>query len=564
MDLLIGVEQRPASIARANRLPSVRLSPRSVGDLELLATGAFSPLDRFMGKADYDRVMKEMRLTSGMIFPIPVTLPVAKADCIVEGQEVVLRTPKNEPLAIMRLEEVFEWDPALEARTVLGTTDPRHPLVAEMAFWDKTYISGPLEVISLPTHYDFPELRRSPRTTRQLLHEMGYSNVVAFQTRNPMHRAHEWMTKRAADKLDGALLVHPAVGLTKPGDVNHYTRVRCYQVLVERYYDPARTLLSLIPLAMRMAGPREAIWHAVIRRNYGANALIVGRDHGSPGNDSKGQPFYGPYDAQELLASVEHEIGVRAVSFGEIAYLPEQDRYEEVERVPRGVKVFSISGTEVRRGYLSDGKRLPDWFTRPEVAEILAAAHPPRHQRGFCVWFTGLSGAGKSTIAEILTELLMERGRRVSLLDGDVVRTHLSKGLGFTKDDRNANVLRIGYVASEIVRHDGVAIVAAVTPYRTARNQVRTMIGEDRFILAYVNTPLEICEQHDTKGLYVRARRGEIKGLTGIDDPYEIPLGAEITLETLEPSPEDNARRIIKYLVEKGFLLESDEVSLIS
>jgi sulfate adenylyltransferase len=343
--------------------------------------------------------------------------------------------------------------------------------------------------------------------------------------------------------------------MTKPGDVDHYTRVRAYRVLVEKYYDRRRTVLSLLPLAMRMAGPREALWHAMIRRNYGANYFIVGRDHAGPGNDSTGRPFYGPYDAQKLLQTYESEIGVKMIPFQEIVYLPDEDRFEEQHRVPAGTRVATLSGTEVRDRYLSNGKALPEWFTRPETAAILSKISLPMHQRGFCVWFTGLSGAGKSTIAEILAVLLMEHGKQITVLDGDVVRTHLSKGLGFSKEDRDTNILRIGFVAAEIVRHHGVVICAAVSPYRAARNECRAIVGEDQFIEVFVDTPLEVCEQRDTKGMYAKARRGEIKGFTGVDDPYEEPVNPELRLTTTNCSAEDNAREILRRLVDRGFLL---------
>jgi sulfate adenylyltransferase len=384
---------------------------------------------------------------------------------------------------------------------------------------------------------------------------MGLDNTVAFQTRNPLHRIHEELTRRAADEVQGSLLIHPVVGLTKPGDVDHYTRVRIYRSLVENYYDSQRTLLSLLPLAMRMAGPREALWHAIIRRNYGASHFIVGRDHAGPGKDSSGKPFYGPYDAQELLQQHEEEIGVKMVPFKELLYVEDRGEYVEANQVPEGANVKSISGTQVREEYLAQGKLLPEWFTRPETASILAQMHPPRHGQGFCVWFTGLSGAGKSTIAEIFTSLLLERGRQVTVLDGDVVRTHLSKGLGFSREDRDTNILRIGFVAGEIVRHQGIAICAAISPYRAARNQNRALVGEDRFIEVFVDTPLEVCEQRDIKGMYARARRGEIKGFTGIDDPYEPPMNPEITLETVTVTPMENAQKIITYLETNGFLL---------
>jgi sulfate adenylyltransferase len=559
VDLRTSGEEYQELLWRCRHLPSIQLSERSLADLELIAVGAFSPLDRFMDRYTYERVLEEMRLADGTLFPIPVTLPVAEDAGWRLDAEVALRSPKNELIAVMRVEEAYPWLPDREARLVCGTTDPAHPLVAEMASWGKIFISGALRVLNLPKHYDFPHLRRSPTEVRGLLENLGFPNVVAFQTRNPMHRAHEEMTKRAAEEVGGALLLHPVVGLTKPGDVDHYTRVRAYRVLVERYYDPKRTVLSLLPLAMRMAGPREAVWHAIIRRNYGANHFIVGRDHAGPGRDSHGRAFYEPYAAQELLARHENEIGVRMVPFKELVYVPSREGYEEVSRVPAGQRYISISGSIVRAEYLANGRRLPDWYMRREVAAILGHARPPRYQQGFCLWFTGLPSAGKSTIAEIVTVLLMERGRQVTLLDGDVVRTHLSKGLGFSREDRDTNILRIGFVAGEIVRHHGAVVVAAVSPYRSTRNQVRDMVGRDRFILAFVNTPPEVCESRDIKGLYARARRGEIVGFTGIDDPYEVPVCPAIVLTTTDRSPEDNARRVVDLLTEMGFVLPPDD-----
>ena len=554
ISLMAQEDEREKLIVHAGRLPSVQLSVRATCDLELLATGAFSPLSRFMNQSDYLSVLETMRLADGTLFPIPITLPISRGSGIDVGQEIALRNAKNELLALMKVEEMFEWDRNVEAEMVYQTTDVRHPLVAEMHHWGDLNISGPIKVINLPAHFDFADLRMSPTTVRGRLAEMGTSNVVAFQTRNPIHRAHEELTKRAAEKIGGSLLLHPVVGQTKPGDVDHCTRVRCYKALYENYYDSASTVLSLLPLAMRMAGPREALWHAIIRRNYGADHFIVGRDHASPGVDSQGEPFYGPYDAQELLTKYSNEIGVKMLPFRELVYLPEEDRYEEADRIAEGTRTLSISGTRVREEFLNVGKPLPEWFTRPEVAANLATSYPPREKQGFCIWFTGLSGAGKSTITEILTDLLAESGRQVTVLDGDVVRTHLSKGLGFSKEDRDTNILRIGYVAAEIVRHGGAVICAAVSPYRAARNEVRNMVGDDNFLLTYVNTPLEVCEQRDIKGLYAKARRGEVQGFTGINDPYEPPIDPDIVLETTSCTAEHNARQIIATLVSKGFL----------
>ncbi|MFQ5738564.1 MAG: bifunctional sulfate adenylyltransferase/adenylylsulfate kinase [Acidobacteriota bacterium] len=557
VDLLVRPGQRRELKSRANQLPSLQISERAVCDLELLATGAFSPLDRFMTQEDYQRVLNEMRLANGSIFPIPITLAADPSPEIKLDAEIALRNAKNELLAVMRIEEIYPWELAEEAEKAFGTQDVRHPLVAEMHGWGKLCLSGQLRVLHLPRRYDFQSLRMTPAQTRSRLESMGRSNVVAFQTRNPLHRVHEELTKRAVGERDGVLLLHPVVGMTKPGDVDHYTRVRTYRALASHHYDRDRILLSLLPLAMRLAGPREALWHALIRRNYGANHLIVGRDHASPGKDSSGKPYYGPYDAQELVERHSGELGVGVVPFREFVYLPEEDRYEEVTRVPAGARTAAISGTEVREEYLNNGRPLPDWFTRPEVAEILADSYPARHRQGVCIWFTGLSGAGKSTTAEVLATLLLEHGRQVTVLDGDVVRTHLSKGLGFSKEDRDINIRRIGFVAAEIARHGGTVICAAVSPYRATRNDVRNRVGKDRFVEVFVDTPLEVCETRDVKGMYAKARRGEIRGFTGIDDPYEAPEDPELLLDTVECSPEENAQKIRDYLLRQGFIRHS-------
>jgi len=562
VNLMIDDEERADLTNRANTLPSIQLSNRSLCDLELLAVGGFSPLDRFLGKADYDRVVEEMRMASGILFPIPITLPIDEDTPLRLGKEVALRDNKNNLVAIMQVEEAFAWSPAREARFVCGSTDTRHPLVAEMDTWGEVCISGPLRVINLPRTYDFVELRHTPAQVRDLLASIGYHNVVAFQTRNPLHRIHEELTKRAMAETNGALLLHPVVGLTKPGDVDHYTRVRIYKSLIKNYYDPQRALLSLLPLAMRMAGPREAVWHAIIRRNYGANHFIVGRDHAGPGKDSGGKPFYGPYDAQELLVQYGEEVGVKMVPFKALSYLPEEDRYAEESETPTGAKQLSISGTQVRDEYLANGRLLPPWFTRPETAAILAKMSPPRHKQGCCIWFTGLSGAGKTTTAEALTSFLLERGRQVTVLDGAVTRTHISKGLGFSKEDRDVNIRRIGFIAAEIVRHNGLVIVAAISPYRAARNDVRRKITEN-YIEVFVDTPLEVCIERDNKGFYSQSQRGDLKGFTGVDDPYEPPLNPELVLDTIDHTPEENARFIIEHLISNGLLLEDEDETIV-
>jgi len=555
VNLLVPSDQLDEKRAYARSLPSIQISSRAECDLELLAVGAFSPLRGFMNQADLQNVLDTMRLTDGRLFPMPITLPIDPTDDIKPGMDIALRDSKNNLLAIQSVEEMYEWDLEEMSVKAFGKFDTRHPLVAEMHRWGRLNIAGRLEVLQLPPHRDFAELRRTPTETRAVLESYGHDNVVAFQTRNPLHRVHEALTKRAAANIDGVLLLHPVVGMTQPGDVDHYTRVRVYKTLIDNYYERDRSLLSLLPLAMRMGGPREAVWHAIIRRNYGANHFIIGRDHAGPGDDSDGNPFYGPYEAQDLALEHAEEIGVRPVPFAEMVYLEDEDRYEERSKLPAAAKTRKISGTQVREDYLGKGRPLPTWFSRPEVARILAESFPPRHRRGICLWFTGLSGAGKSTTAEYVLNLLLEKGRNVTILDGDVVRTHLSKGLGFSKEDRDTNIRRIGYVASEIVRHGGIVICAAISPYRATRENVRNMVGEG-FMEIHMATPLEVVEARDDKGLYAKARRGEIKGFTGIDDPYEAPLNPEFTLTAENTSVEDNAQLIMDRLIEMGYVLD--------
>jgi sulfate adenylyltransferase len=545
VNLVATGEERDVLIERTKGLKAIQISARALNDLELLATGAFSPLDRFMGKADYENVLANMRLIDGTLFPLPITLTADPTELPAVGEDLVIRNSLNDLIGIMKLEEIYTWDAEKEARLSYGTNDSRHPMVSEMSRWGKVCISGELKIINLPKYYDFVGIRQTPAEVRAELEELGNENVVAFQTRNPLHRVHEELTKRAAKQIGGSLLIHPVVGLTKPGDVDHYTRVRVYKALLESYYDKKSTRLSLLPLAMRMAGPREALLHAIIRRNHGANHLIVGRDHAGPGNDSTGQPFYGPFDAQEMLSAHEEELGVKMVPFKWLVYLPDTNEYVEAGKTPEGAKVLTISGTQVRDDYLAVGKLLPEWFTRPETAEILRESYPAKHEQGFCIWFTGLSGSGKSATARALTDLLLERGKRLTVLDGDVVRTHLSKGLGFSAEDRDTNIMRIGYVAGEIVRQGGNVICAAISPYRNARNEARKLVPDGNFLMTHVDTSLEVCEARDVKGLYAMARRGEIKGFTGVDDPYEEPINPEITVTGDVITPEENALKII-------------------
>lgn len=471
VNLVAEGEEKAELARRAAELPSLQLSARSLCDLELLATGAFSPLDRFMGKADAERVAAEMRLAGGTLFPIPIVLAAAQMDGI-DGQEIALRTPKNNLVGWMKVEEVYEGSPS------------------------GRYLSGPLRVLELPSHPDFPSLRRTPAAVRALLAGMGRRNVVAFEPLHAIDRAHEEL-RRTVREMEGSLLIQAAVGMIEPGDIGHYTRVRTYQRLVENHYDRDRTLLNLLPLPARQAGAREALWHAIVQRNFGASHFLV-----EPGEDC------------ELLTCHSVEIGIQAMPFDGAAHLPDEDRNQQ----------------------------------------------PIRDRQGFCIWFTGLPSSGKSTVAEALLGMLMEYGRQVTVLDGDVVRTHLSKGLSFSREDRDTNILRIGFVASEIVRHDGAVICAAVSPYRHTRDQARAMVSNhsshgDAFIEVYIDTPAEECERRDVKGFYAQARDGKIRGFTGVDDPYEPPLAPEIRLSTTNTTAAQNAARIVEFLRAKGLLV---------
>ena len=471
------------------------------------------------------------------------------------GQPLALRDPEGGLLAALWVGDVWELDRAAKATAVYGTLDRRHPGVEHLFTRTNNWaVAGRLEGVRSPAHYDFPAERRTPREMRADFARLGWRRVIAFQTRNPMHRAHHALTLRAAQDLQANLLIHPAVGMTRPGDVDHYTRVRCYQALL-RHYPPNTARLALLPLAMRMGGPREALWHAIIRKNFGCTHLIVGRDHAGPGRDSQGRPFYEPYAAQELFERHQGELGIEMVPLREMVYLPDSREYLAREQAPPGARVLEISGTELRER-LAAGGEIPEWFTFPEVAEELRRAYPPRNRRGITVFLTGLSGAGKSTLANVLLVKFLERGGRpVTLLDGDVVRRNLSSELGFSRDHRDINIRRIGFVAAEIAGNGGIAICAPIAPYDAVRKEVREMIAAcGGFTLVHVSTPLSVCEARDAKGLYAKARTGLIRQFTGITDPYEPPEDAEVVVDTSDLTPELAAETVLAHLEREGYL----------
>ena len=522
-----------------------------------MISGGFSPLTGFLGQKDYERVCSEMRLADGTLWPIPIMLdiPESLATTLRPGSKLALRDEEGVMIAVLAVQDVWCPDRMVEASTVFGTTNEEHPGVAHLLSRTAShYVGGRVTALQPLTHYDYKQLRHTPAELRSEFAKLDWTKVVAFQTRNPMHRAHQELTLRASKDVEANLLIHPVVGLTKPGDVDHYTRVRCYQALLHRY--PSQTaMLSLLPLAMRMGGPREAVWHAIIRKNYGCSHLIVGRDHAGPGSDSSGNAFYGPYDAQELLRNYEEELGVTMVPFKMMVYVKDLDSYVPVDEIPDGKQTLNISGTELRER-LADGKDIPEWFTFLDVAQELRRSHPPRQQQGFTVFFTGLSGSGKSTIANaLLVKLLEVGGRSVTLLDGDLVRKNLSSELGFSKEHRDLNIRRIGYVASEITKNGGVAVCAPIAPYDAVRKDVRSDVSPvGGFMLVHVDTPLEVCEQRDRKGLYAKARAGIIKEFTGISDPYEEPADADITIDTTSLTPEEAAQQIILHLEREGYI----------
>ena len=563
-DLLVAENLRESLKTEAGDFPSWDLNQRQLCDLELLIDGSFSPLEGFLGQTDYDSVLNDLRLADGAVWPMPVMLDVSEAFAkqLDASASIALRDPEGVIIAVLDIEDLWQPDLKQEAETIFGTVDDSHPGVNYLLNRSNpVYLGGKLRGLQQPTHYDFRHLRRTPREIRSEFKKLGWNRIVAFQTRNPMHRAHQELTFRAAQIAEANLLIHPVVGLTNTGDIDHMTRVRCYEKLLQRFPEQT-TELSLLNLAMRMGGPREALWHAIIRKNHGCTHIIIGRDHAGPGQDRDGNDFYGPYDAQELVAQYQQEIEIEMVPFRMMVYVQDRAQYVAVDEVDDSETVLNISGTELRRR-LREGLDIPEWFSYPEVVEELRKSYPSRDQQGYTVFFTGLSGAGKSTIANALMVRLLEMGDRpVSLLDGDIVRKHLSSELGFSKEHRNINVLRIGFVASEITKNGGVAICAPIAPFADTRRQVREMIEPlGGFLEIHVATSLAVCEQRDRKGLYALARAGKIKEFTGISDPYDEPETPEMRIDTVGCSPEEAVQRIILKLEQLGLINISRQIT---
>ena len=557
VDLLASDERREELKEGSRDWPSWDLTERQLCDLELLLSGAFSPLQGFMSQAVCESVCSRMRLENGLLWPLPILLDVPEelAGTLSKGDPLVLRDPEGVMLAVLHVEDAWALDLPREADAVFGTADRAHPGVDRLFRLRSSWaVGGRLEGVQPPVHYDFVTLRHTPAELRKRFSRAGWRRIVAFQTRSPLYRAQVAMTLRASSEIPANLLLHPVVGRPAPGDVDHFTRVRCYQAVLDRF--PQHTVtLSLLPLAMRLAGPREALLHAIIRKNYGCSHFIVGSDHAGPGCGPEGRPFYEPYAAQELLKANEEELGINMVPFRKMAYAAPLGTYLPENEVPEGTPTWSLSEAELQ-DRLATGRGVPEWFTFPEVAEELHRTYPERHKRGFTVFLTGLSGAGKSTIANVLRVRFLEMGGRpVTLLDGDIVRRHLSSELGFSREHRDVNIRRIGFVASEITKNGGIAICAPIAPYEEVRREVREMVESGGgFTLVHVSTPLVVCETRDRKGLYAKARAGIIPGFTGVSDPYEVPSDADVVIDTSDRTPEEAAQQVILHLEREGYI----------
>ena len=538
-------------------LSVLNLTKRQLCDLECLLNGAFAPLSGFLNQDDYYAVCHNMRLSDGTLWPMPITLDVAAsfAESISLHESILLADDENTPLAILTVTSKWLPNKEDESLQVFGTTDKKHPAVEYLCdHAGSWYLGGPIRALTPPVHYDFMEYRHTPEQLKQLFKLYGWSRIVAFQTRNPIHRAHFELTLRAANAANAQLLIHPVVGMTKPGDVGYVTRVKCYEQILT-HYPHQRAMLSLLPLAMRMGGPREALWHAIIRKNYGVTHFIVGRDHAGPGLNQEGVPFYDPYAAQTLLLEHAPEIGLEIMAFPAIVYVKEKAQFLAVNELEPKDTVEDISGTELRRR-LEQRLDIPDWFSFPDVIKVLQAAYSSKLKQGFTLFFTGLSGAGKSTLAKaVLARLIASTSRTVTLLDGDIVRKNLSSELGFSKADRNTNILRIGFMAAEITKHQGIAICAAIAPYAAARDAVRDCVSQyGGFIEIHVSTSIALCKQRDLKGLYHKAEQGLITGVTGVDSPYETPSKPDIVIDTANTSVADAVLVIFETLIRLGYM----------
>ena len=544
-------------IRLASHYPFIILSRRQLCDLDLLLNGAFAPLKQFMGRADYESVLHTMRLADNTLFPIPIVLDITKefAKLAEENKKIALRDGENFTVAVLNVEEIWAPDLHQEAQLVYGTQDESHPGVHYL--FKQThplYMAGKISRVAGVRYTDYLHERKTPAELKAWLKKKKWKRALFFQTRNPIHKAHNEIIVRAMQEQSANAVIHPVVGMAKPNDIDYHTRVRCYRKSI-RHFPAGKAILSLLPLAMRMAGPRECLWHGLIRKNYGCTHFIIGRDHAGPGRNKKGKAFYAPFAAQQLFAKYQDHIGVQAVYFEHIVYSQTRKKYIAGGEIKKGEKTAELSGTNLY-DLLESGDPIPEWFTYPEIAAELRKVHPPRKQQGFTVFLTGLPASGKSTLAHGLVNQLLEYGKyNISLLDGDMMRNHLSSELGFSPQHRSINVQRVGYVASEITKNRGIAVCALIAPYQKDRDINRQLISaHGGYIEVYVKTPLAVCEQRDSKGYYMRARQELSKHFTGIDDPYEEPQNPELVVDTSTKTVSSLINRICAKIKEIGYL----------
>ena len=552
VNLLVDQERHTALKQLLSSLPDITLNLRQICDFELLTIGGFSPLKGFMTREAYESVLDRMRLPSGEVWPVPICLDASRdfADRFETGQSAVLRDPEGFPLGIMAIEDIWQADLEKEAMALYGTTD-----IAQLkGGLDRYYIGGSIESLNLPIHSDFKQIRNTPSEVRRQFVKLGWKRVVGYQTRQPIHRPQFELTIQAMKKAKANLLLLPIAGIPRPGDFDHYTRMRCYQK-VARHYPPDTYMLNLLPLYTRQAGPRDAVLHMIIGKNFGCTHFVIGHHHAIPEKKSCGNLFYDTSQVKEMACQAGEEIGIEPVFFEEMIYLPFEDEFKLAGEVKEGQETISFTNDNIRER-VRRGKHIPEWASFPDVIKELRRSYPSPATQGLTVFLTGLSGAGKSTIANVLYSKFMEIGvRPVTLLDGDIVRRNLSSELNFSKEHRDINVRRIGFVASEITKNRGIAICAPIAPYERTRLNIRKSIeAHGGFFEIHVATPVSVCEKRDRKGMYAKARAGLLKGFTGVDDPYEEPSNPELSIDTSDLTPDEAVQQILVLISEKGFV----------
>lgn len=537
----------------------IDLSSRQLCDLELLLNRGLFPLTGYLCRDDYTSVINKMTLVDGTVWPIPISLDVDEqtAGALEKGQRVALNDQEGFLLAILTVEDIWKPDKKKEAVSVFGTDDPdTHPGV--MHLYERVgshYIGGRLEGVSLPVHYDFQHLRLSPSETVRIFTMNGWRKILGFHTDEYLHCAHREMVIKAAREAGAAIFLQPVADLSHPGNLDYYTQIRCYQAFTDKF--PANMIqLGLTPFASRKAGPKEALWQAIIRKNFGCSHFMVAEDHADPWAGKDGKELFYPYGAaQQMVSDYSKETGISMVPQREMGYHQDLKKYVVLDKIGEE-EVATISSRELRRK-LIHGEDIPTWFSYPEVVDQLQCSFPPRSKQGFTIFMTGFSGSGKSTIAKVLLVKFMEMcDRPVTLLDGDIVRTNLSSELTFSKEHRNLNITRIGFVAGEITKNGGIALCAPIAPYTESRWANRELISRyGGYVEVYVSTPLEVCEQRDRKGLYAKARAGKVKGVTGVTDPYIPPTNPELTIDTSKVTPMEAVQEILLYLEDQGYIV---------